>query len=724
MNMIVKNTFRGALVVLFGSLAWTASVAAKPLIPTEPIAELKAPFPMPRLQRPAIPEAAFDIRDFGAKPGAGQDNTKTLRDAIAACAGQGGGSVVIPAGEWHTGPIHYRSNINLHLADGASLHFLPDAALYLPAVHVRYLGTECMNFSPMLYAYRCTNIALTGHGRIYGPGYNGTGKRGWCEWRDSRDKLAEAAGVKRAAPGDYTWMEGERLMESFSKQVPDITKRDAAATYCADPSLFQPMFCENVLVEDVMVARSGPLWSLHPTFCRNVIIRKVAIFTQFVGGTDAIDLDSCENALVEYCDVASGDDIVAIKSGTDDDGWRAASPTRNVVVRFVNGIHGNGYSIGSDIAGGAENIYFHDCIANASTPCRIKSRPGRGGVVRNATWERIRVGIQGGPHTGWNFPEIPAYEPAKDLIQVDTHYSVNRKQIDRTKITEVCDITFRDITATTVNTGIRVVNSKSFKNIVIENVAIENVLKGPGGVGQGVTVKNYSIAGKSVTLGQAGAGKQDELSQAAATGKIRVACIGDSTTQGAGATNRATGSYPAQLQSLLGDRFEVLNFGVGSCTLIRKGQPNVWSTLKRIEAQSVKPDLIVVSLGINDTCGGSRKCWDHKDDFSGDYRDLVDALRALPSKPRIWMCAPTPMEIETPGIGAERKRDLQERGPRLQELIGHIKEIAKEKNAGFIDLNTPLAGRPGLFTDGVHLNEDGYRAVAEIIATELKMKSP
>lgn len=205
--------------------------------------------------------------------------------------------------------------------------------------------------------------------------------------------------------------------------------------------------------------------------------------------------------------------------------------------------------------------------------------------------------------------------------------------------------------------------------------------------------------------------------------RVRVACVGDSTTQGAGTTNRATGAYPAQLQTVLGDGFEVRNFGVGSCTLIRKGQPNVWATLKRIEAQQVNPDIVIVSLGINDTCGGSRKCWDHKADFPRDCRDLVDRLLALPSKPRVWLCAPTPMVVNAAGVDAKRKMDLEERGPRLQELIGHIREIAKEKNTGFIDLNTPMASKPELFTDGVHLNENGCHAVAELVAATLKKES-
>jgi len=202
--------------------------------------------------------------------------------------------------------------------------------------------------------------------------------------------------------------------------------------------------------------------------------------------------------------------------------------------------------------------------------------------------------------------------------------------------------------------------------------------------------------------------------------RIRIACVGDSITHGARLKNRATDSYPAQLQRLLGDGVEVTNFGVGSCTLIRKGRPNVWSQLGKIE--KVNPDVVIVSLGTNDTCGGRRRCWDHKDEFPADCRDLIDALRAFPSKPTVWLCAPAPMVLETPGLSTKRKADLETRKPRLQELIAVVKAVANEKKVGLIDLNTPLAGRPELFTeaDGVHPNQAGYLAVAELVAKALQ----
>mgnify|MGYP005848922695 CR=1 FL=1 len=205
--------------------------------------------------------------------------------------------------------------------------------------------------------------------------------------------------------------------------------------------------------------------------------------------------------------------------------------------------------------------------------------------------------------------------------------------------------------------------------------------------------------------------------------KIKVACIGDSITYGARLENREKDSYPARLQRLLGERFLVENFGVGSCTLIRKGRPTVWDQLPKIRAAN--PDIVIISLGTNDTCGkgacGDRKCWEYIDEFEGDYSDLIDTLKTLSSNPRIWISAPTPMVLETQGLSPERVKDLTTRKPRLQMLIEIVKEVAEVKKVGFIDLNTPLKHKPELFTenDGVHPNKEGYLEIAKLVFQEI-----
>jgi lysophospholipase L1-like esterase len=206
--------------------------------------------------------------------------------------------------------------------------------------------------------------------------------------------------------------------------------------------------------------------------------------------------------------------------------------------------------------------------------------------------------------------------------------------------------------------------------------------------------------------------------------KIKVACIGDSITFGARLENPEEDSYPARLQRLLGEKYLVENFGVSSCTLIRKGIPTVWNQLSKIK--EANPNIMMISLGTNDTCGegscGDRKCWEYKDEFEGDYSDLIDTLRTWPSRPRIWVCAPSPMVLETPGLSEERVQGLSVRKPRLQELNQIIKKVAENKKVGFIDLNTPLTGKAELFTeqDGVHPNKDGYNTIAKLVYREIK----
>nr|MBI1232169.1 hypothetical protein [Cytophagales bacterium] len=209
--------------------------------------------------------------------------------------------------------------------------------------------------------------------------------------------------------------------------------------------------------------------------------------------------------------------------------------------------------------------------------------------------------------------------------------------------------------------------------------------------------------------------------------KTKIACVGDSITFGARLDNPDSDSYPAQLQKLLGEGYEVENFGVGSLTLLRKGIPSVWNELPKI--MSANPDIVIISLGTNDTCGygtcGDRKCWEYKDEFESDYRDLIDELSKLPSHPQIFVCAPTPMVLETPGLNAERVAGLSVRKPRLQELIATVKRLANEMNVHFIDLNEPLDHRPELFTvsDGVHPNKAGYAAIAALVEKQLRAQT-
>ena len=203
---------------------------------------------------------------------------------------------------------------------------------------------------------------------------------------------------------------------------------------------------------------------------------------------------------------------------------------------------------------------------------------------------------------------------------------------------------------------------------------------------------------------------------------IRVACLGDSITAGARVDAKVE-SYPARLQKILGDHFEVRNFGIGGATLIKTGRPNIWRNLDAVK--KFEPHIAIISLGTNDTVGGSRKNWEQIARFDSDYSELIEALVELPSKPRIVLCTPTAMVLKTPGLSEQRLANLTERKPRLQELCERVRKLAEkhaDRNVSLLDLNTVLQGRPELLSkgDGVHPNAEGYLAIAQVVADHIR----
>jgi lysophospholipase L1-like esterase len=180
--------------------------------------------------------------------------------------------------------------------------------------------------------------------------------------------------------------------------------------------------------------------------------------------------------------------------------------------------------------------------------------------------------------------------------------------------------------------------------------------------------------------------------------KIRVACVGDSITYGLGIRNRTQNSYPAQLARMLGDRYEVRNFGVSGATMLRNGSHPYWGPAEFREATEYKPRLVVIMLGTNDAAPWN---WTHRGEFAIDCGAMIDHFAKLPAKPRIWICLPPPLYEDHRGI--------------KNEAIPLIEQVAREKGVPVIDLYTPLSKRPDLFPDGIHPDAEG----AEIMASEI-----
>jgi unsaturated rhamnogalacturonyl hydrolase len=330
-----------------------------------------------RIKAPTFPDRDFPITDFGAKPGA--DATAAIRAAIAACHAAGGGRVVVPEGEWGTGAIHLKSNVNLHVSKGATLLFSYDLENY-PVVFTRWEGVECMNFSPFIYAYEQENIAITGEGTLDG----GATWETWWGWNRKTD-----GAVRQRASRDL-------LFEMGQNGVP-VTERVFGPGHTLRPNFIQPYRSKNILIEGVTIVRS-PMWEIHPVLSQNITVRGVKIVSHGPNN-DGCNPESSRDVLIENTHFDTGDDCIAIKSGRNNDGRRVATPTENVIVRNCTMKEGHGgVVLGSECSGGIRNVFVENCEMDSpelDRALRFKNNAVRGGVLENVFMRNVRIGRVG-----------------------------------------------------------------------------------------------------------------------------------------------------------------------------------------------------------------------------------------------------------------------------------------------------------------------------------------
>lgn len=353
-------------------LACILLTSCHPVGVTYKTVEVKAPFPMEPIKECVFPERNFSIADYGAVEGGKEINTEAIGKAIAACNESGGGRVIIPAGEWLTGPIHLKSNVNLHLEANAVVRFTDNPEDYLPAVMTSWEGMECYNYSPLIYAFECENIAITGKGML---------KPHMDMWR-----------IWFARPEAHMNALKE-LYKMASTDVPVEQRQMAVGENHLRPHLIQFNRCKNVLLDSFKIEES-PFWTIHIYMCDGGIARNLSV--KALGhNNDGIDLEMTRNFLIEDCVFNQGDDAVVIKSGRNRDAWRLNTPTENIVVRNCTILAGQTLlGVGSEISGGIRNVYMHDCEApnNVHRLFFIKTNRRRGAFIENIYMENIKTG--------------------------------------------------------------------------------------------------------------------------------------------------------------------------------------------------------------------------------------------------------------------------------------------------------------------------------------------
>lgn len=404
--------------------------------------QVEAPFPMDSVIQCTFPDKDFVITRYGAKADGKKINTQVIARAIEACNRAGGGRVIIPKGEWLTGPIHLKSNVNLHLEEGATIRFTDNPADYLPAVMTSWEGLECYNYSPLIYAFECENIAITGKG-ILAPKMDT-----WRVWFQRPQAHLNALA---------------QLYSMGSTDVPVAYRQMAQGENHLRPHLIHFNRCNHIMLDGFKI-RESPFWTIHLYLCNGGTVRNLDVKAHG-HNNDGIDLEMSRNFLIEHCTFDQGDDAVVIKSGRNQDAWRLHTPSENIVIRHCTIREGHTLlGIGSEISGGVRNIYMHDCTVPQSVRrlLYLKTNHRRGGFIENIYLENIQAGNM------------------LRTFEIDTDVLYQWKDLVPTyerKLTRIRNIHIRNVCGKSTDAIYELKGEKEepIKDVFIENVKVDTV---------------------------------------------------------------------------------------------------------------------------------------------------------------------------------------------------------------------------------------------------------
>lgn len=381
---------------LFLSIVLFASIQASSLHGYSQAKPKPWPATMPVITAPVFKNDTVNIKTLGAVSDGITLNTKVINNAIVACSQRGGGVVLIPRGLWLTGPIELQNNVNLHLEADALLSFTKDLSQY-KLLPTNWEGLGAVRNQSPISGTGLVNIAITGKGIIDGSG---------DAWRMvKKGKLTESQWTNLLASGGVLsddkkiWYPTESSLKGSRIKNAGVLADGSKISDFEEikdflrPNLVVLTRCKNILLEGVTFQNS-PAWNIHPLMSENITIRNIyAKNPWYAQNGDGLDIESCSNVLVEDSVFDVGDDGICIKSGRDEQGRKRAMPTQNVVIRncVVYHAHG-GFVIGSEMSGGARNIYVSDCtFIGTDIGLRFKTTRGRGGVVEDIFIKNINM---------------------------------------------------------------------------------------------------------------------------------------------------------------------------------------------------------------------------------------------------------------------------------------------------------------------------------------------
>jgi len=435
-------------------------------------------YELPKIMDVAFRKDTFNIVKYGAKADGITLNTKSIGSAIDACTQAGGGTVLIPAGFWLTGPITLKNNVNLHVSEGAVVQFTDDTNEY-PLIKTNWEGLDAIRAHSPIYAVDADNIAITGKGILDGAG------QAWRPVKKSKMTPPEW-GVLVASGGvlndkQDTWYPTQRALKGSSMKRPgviaegyDFAKAEEIKEFLR-PNMLNLVRCKRVLLEGVTFQNS-PAWCLHPLLTQHLTLRNLTVRNPWnAQNGDGVDLESCRYVLVENSTFDVGDDGICIKSGRDEEGRKRNVATEDVIVRNSTVFHGHGgFVIGSEMSGGARNIFVSDCnFLGTDVGLRFKTTRGRGGVVEKIYVDNIRMGNIGGAAILFDM-----YYMAKDPLAA--YSGEDNPPIEFQPVTEATpqfkDFYINGVVCKGAETAIfvRGLPEMNIRNISMENISIQS----------------------------------------------------------------------------------------------------------------------------------------------------------------------------------------------------------------------------------------------------------